>query len=67
MSEDIAIPKPVLKPAPEAAPVNRRGPELEGDYRPASGTYLDPVNARVEAADYNYLLQIGRASCRERV
>src|SRR5580698_7559235 len=57
MPEDLATPKPVSKPAPEAAPVNRRAPELEGDYRPAAGTYLDPVNARVEAADYGYLLR----------
>jgi sigma-B regulation protein RsbU (phosphoserine phosphatase) len=31
---------------------------LEGDYRPATGTYLDPVNARVDPADYSYLLRL---------
>jgi sigma-B regulation protein RsbU (phosphoserine phosphatase) len=35
--------------------------ELEGDYRPASGTYLDPVNARVEPDDYSYLLRLSEA------
>jgi len=32
--------------------------ELEGDYRPSAGTYLDPVNARVDPADYSYLLRL---------
>ena len=38
--------------------IDRRAPELEGDYRPATGTYLDPINARVEAADYSFLLRM---------
>jgi sigma-B regulation protein RsbU (phosphoserine phosphatase) len=35
--------------------------ELEGDYRPAPGTYLDPVNARVDTGDYSYLLRFTEA------
>jgi sigma-B regulation protein RsbU (phosphoserine phosphatase) len=35
--------------------------ELEGDYRPAASTYLDPINARVEPADYSYLLRLSEA------
>jgi sigma-B regulation protein RsbU (phosphoserine phosphatase) len=34
------------------------GHEFEGDYRPASSVPLDPVNARVEAADVAYLMQL---------
>ena len=56
---------PISSPAPELVPeadhaglLNRRAPELEGDYRPASGAYLDPINARVEAADYSFLLRL---------
>ena len=33
-------------------------PELEGDYRPASGTTLDPINARIEPGDYSYLIRL---------
>jgi phosphoserine phosphatase RsbU/P len=61
MPKDAALPRTGTESAPAAAPKNRRGPELEGDYRPATGTYLDPVNARVETADYNYLLQFSEA------
>jgi sigma-B regulation protein RsbU (phosphoserine phosphatase) len=61
MPKDAALPRTVTESAPAAAPKNRRAPELEGDYRPATGTYLDPVNARVETADYNYLLQFSEA------
>jgi sigma-B regulation protein RsbU (phosphoserine phosphatase) len=32
--------------------------EFEGDYRPAAETYLDPVNARVDPADYSFLLRL---------
>ena len=50
---------------PSAAPENPEHPELEGDYRPASGAYpgayLDPVNARVEPADLSYLLRLAEA------
>ena len=35
-----------------------KGSEFEGDYRPAAETYLDPVNARIEAADYSFLLRL---------
>jgi sigma-B regulation protein RsbU (phosphoserine phosphatase) len=64
MPEDSPISSPGPELASDAAPaelvnlVNRRAPELEGDYRPAAGTYLDPVNARVEAADYGFLLRM---------
>ena len=37
-------------------------PELEGDYRPADSAnphaHLDPVNARIETADLNYLVRM---------
>ncbi len=39
----------------------RREPEFEGDYRPASATYLDPINARIEPHDYQYLLELAEA------
>jgi len=49
---------PVLPPAPEE-------PEFEGDYRPADAenphAHLDPVNARVETADLNYLVRLADA------
>ncbi len=33
--------------------------DLEGDYRPAEGIgHLDPVNARIEAADLDYMLRM---------
>jgi sigma-B regulation protein RsbU (phosphoserine phosphatase) len=50
---------------PPPAPEHPQHPELEGDYRPASGAYpgayLDPVNARVEPADLSYLLRLAEA------
>ncbi len=40
-------------------------PEFEGDYRPADPAnphaHLDPVNARVETADLNYLVRLADA------
>jgi sigma-B regulation protein RsbU (phosphoserine phosphatase) len=40
-------------------------PELEGDYRPADAdnphAHLDPINARVETVDFNYLVQMADA------
>ena len=40
-------------------------PEFEGDYRPPDSanpsTHLDPVNARVETADLNYLVRLADA------
>ncbi len=40
-------------------------PEFEGDYRPADPSnphaHLDPVNARVETADLNYLVRLADA------
>ena len=59
MPDETAPPPTTSEPAPEAAAddpggiLDRRAPELEGDYRPAAGTYLDPVNVRIEATDYN--------------
>jgi sigma-B regulation protein RsbU (phosphoserine phosphatase) len=35
--------------------------EFEGDYRPSTGTHLDPTNVRVEPADLAYLAQIADA------
>jgi sigma-B regulation protein RsbU (phosphoserine phosphatase) len=39
--------------------------EFEGDYRPADsanpGAHLDPIHARVEAADVTYLMQLAEA------
>ena len=67
MPEDSPISSPGPDLASDAAPaelvnlVNRRAPELEGDYRPAAGTYLDPVNARVEAADCVFRMTKSRA------
>jgi sigma-B regulation protein RsbU (phosphoserine phosphatase) len=58
MPEDAALPSLIAKTAPEVAAKERRSHELEGDYRPAAGTYLDPVNARVDPADYTYLLRL---------
>ena len=61
MPEDAAISAQLPDTAPEAPTAERGEPELEGDYRPAAGTYLDPINARVEAADYSYLLRLADA------
>jgi sigma-B regulation protein RsbU (phosphoserine phosphatase) len=64
MAEDT----PLASREPESVPkadlvdlADRRAPELEGDYRPAAGTYLDPINARVDAADYSFLLRLTEA------
>jgi sigma-B regulation protein RsbU (phosphoserine phosphatase) len=35
--------------------------EFEGDYRPAAGSRLDPVNVRVEPADLTYLVELADA------
>jgi phosphoserine phosphatase RsbU/P len=35
--------------------------ELEGDYRPAEPAHLDPVNARIEPVDAEYLLKLTEA------
>jgi phosphoserine phosphatase RsbU/P len=35
--------------------------ELEGDYRPAELSHLDPVNARIEPVDAEYLLKLTEA------
>jgi sigma-B regulation protein RsbU (phosphoserine phosphatase) len=37
------------------------GHEFEGDYRPAEASHIDPVNARVESADFAYLLRMSEA------
>jgi sigma-B regulation protein RsbU (phosphoserine phosphatase) len=65
MPEDATLPPHAPETAPPAsekdAAINRRAPELEGDYRPASGSYLDPVNARVDTGDYSFLLRFTEA------
>ncbi len=43
-------------PTPQPEPT-----ELEGDYRPAEASHLDPVNARIEPADAAYLLKLTEA------
>ncbi len=40
------------------SPSPPRGPEFEGDYRPAADAPLDPVNARVEPADVAYMMKL---------
>jgi sigma-B regulation protein RsbU (phosphoserine phosphatase) len=63
MPEDPPISSSAPEPASEAASadlanlVNRRAPELEGDYRPAAGNYLDPLNVRIDTGDYSFLLR----------
>jgi len=61
MPEDAVTPVRVPEPAPKDPAQLQGEPELEGDYRPASGTYLDPVNARIEPDDYNFLLRLTEA------
>ena len=66
MPDETALPLTPSESAPEAAAgdpgiADRRAPELEGDYRPAAGTYLDPVNVRIEATDYSFLLRLTEA------
>ncbi len=46
--------------APERAAATS-GTDLEGDYRPAAKSYLDPINIRVEPGDYIYLLRLAEA------
>jgi sigma-B regulation protein RsbU (phosphoserine phosphatase) len=53
--------RPTSPLSPEQAHAPSPSSELEGDYRPAAGTYLDPVNARVDPADYSYLLRLTEA------
>jgi len=63
MPEDLPITVPPTEPASEAKLPelvelgDRRAPELEGDYRPSKGTYLDPVNVRIDTADYSFLIR----------
>jgi sigma-B regulation protein RsbU (phosphoserine phosphatase) len=47
------MPPPPPPPNPES--------EFEGDYRPAAGSRLDPMNVRVEPADLAYLVQMADA------
>jgi phosphoserine phosphatase RsbU/P len=65
MQEDAALTQSAAETAPKAAAKERRAPELEGDYRPASSpnasAYLDPINARVDPADLSYLLRLTEA------
>jgi sigma-B regulation protein RsbU (phosphoserine phosphatase) len=46
---------------PNSPPATTPEPEFEGDYRPASGGYLDPVNPRIDPGDYTYLLRLTEA------
>ncbi|WP_263358223.1 GAF domain-containing SpoIIE family protein phosphatase [Acidicapsa ligni] len=59
MLKKLPPPASPSEPAPESIPDS----ELEGDYRPpvGTGTYLDPINARVEPGDYSYLLRLSEA------
>jgi sigma-B regulation protein RsbU (phosphoserine phosphatase) len=61
MPEKLPPPATIPESAPEHRVLTERSHELEGDYRPAEGTYLDPINARVEPADYNYLIRLSEA------
>jgi len=69
MPEDTAPPPTVPETAPRPAdktaaktPVRTSAAhELEGDYRPAASTYLDPINARVEPDDLSFLLRLAEA------
>ena len=66
MPEDATLPPHAPQTAPQVpesadATVNRRAPELEGDYRPAAGSYLDPINARIDPGDYSFLLRLTEA------
>ncbi len=50
---------------PASPTTPREEPEFEGDYRPADSenphAHLDPLNVRVEPADFNYLVQMADA------
>ncbi len=46
---------------PSSRPPSNPEPEFEGDYRPAAGSLLDPLNVRVEPADLAYLVQLSDA------
>jgi len=65
MPKDAATPERMPELAPKDPVLAREEPELEGDYRPAAstnpGSYLDPVNARVEPDDYSFLLRVAEA------
>jgi sigma-B regulation protein RsbU (phosphoserine phosphatase) len=61
MHEEAAPSRPEAESAPDAALSDRRAPELEGDYRPAAGNYLDPINARIETSDLSFLLRFSEA------
>jgi sigma-B regulation protein RsbU (phosphoserine phosphatase) len=46
---------------PPSPPPSSRESDFEGDYRPAAGARLDPMNVRVEPADLAYLVQMADA------
>jgi phosphoserine phosphatase RsbU/P len=58
MPKDVAPSESVPESTPRDSVESNRGPELEGDYRPVSGAYLEPVNARIEPRDYSYLIRL---------
>jgi sigma-B regulation protein RsbU (phosphoserine phosphatase) len=43
---------------PDSPPSQPAIHELEGDYRPAAGSGLDPINARIEPLDPAYLMKL---------
>jgi phosphoserine phosphatase RsbU/P len=43
---------------PDPPPSSPAAHDLEGDYRPAEPSHLDPVNARVEPVDPAYLMKL---------
>ncbi|MGO9939899.1 MAG: SpoIIE family protein phosphatase [Terracidiphilus sp.] len=62
MQDELSFPSTFM-PASPTTP--REEPEFEGDYRPADSenphAHLDPLNVRVEPADFNYLVQMADA------
>ncbi len=43
---------------PDPPPSSPQHHELEGDYRPANPSPLDPINARIEPVDATYLMKL---------
>ncbi len=62
MQDELSFPSTFM-PASPTTP--REEPEFEGDYRPADSenphAHLDPLNVRVEPADFNSLVQMADA------
>src|SRR5580704_4517102 len=47
--------RPFMAETPPSTPGTH---EFEGDYRPAEPAHLDPLNARIEPADFAYLMRL---------